>query len=1032
VQFDVLGPFEVRAGQRLLELGSPKQRAVLAMLTLEANTVVSVDRLVDQLWGDEPPGRPAGSLHAYVSNLRRVLEPDRAARAPAQMLISRDPGYLLVVQPDQLDALLFEDQVAAGSALLHEGRAADAVRVLDGALSLWRGPVLADFAYETFVAPTAHRLEQLRRSAAEDRAEAMIALGRCAAAIVDLEELVLEDPLRERTWSQLMVALYRDGRQADALRTYQRARTALIEELGIEPGPELQQLERAVLDQVAELQLPASGPASAVVARPRVDRSSSASRTALVGRDKELSAIDDALTSLSEGHGLVVVVSGEPGVGKSALLSELVGRATVRGFASGMAQSPESAAAAPMWPWAEALRRLDPASDASLPEPSEAPGTHRLFEFVLGRLRQVAADRPVVIVLDDLQWADELTHQLLQLVIPITADEPLLVAVGLRDPFPEPCDALMATASVIARQGTVQRLPLAGLERAAVASLATAIVAETPADAVVAALWERTSGNPFFITELLRLLRAEHALHDADRMAAAGIPGGARDVIRRRVSQLPEQASVLLKVAAVVGRDIDARIVEHMTSVDSDELLDMFELATVAGLLSEQLSDPGIYRFTHDLVREALYETLPGLRRARLHARAVDALIAVHGDNTATAHELARHAVAAVPHTGPDPAVLRLSESARTAQRQLAVDLAEQQLRRGIALLADAPDSPERRRMTARLESRLAHIEFHIRGNRGEAATRLHRAREICFPDATDPMLEVTLCQASVAALWGDLAPAAAAANDALEWAVRLDERLAQSDAHYCLGTRIWSGAVADGLSALSQSVELAQSWEAEFGPPTGTHVPLATKRGLRAIALSLSGILDEARLERGESLGRAGRDGGWSLSWSGAFCALSAALGPRAGGSGENLRRRHRFGPRAPLRRRASVGVPRLGGCRDGRRRPGRRRPTPRPVGRRGRCHHGGSPRRAVGRTPNQRGRSPRRGRSVGRRRLVDLGPPTSQRHRCSDLATGDRSSPCSSQSDCWPGRRSRCPPVDGARCRRAHRCGPLRIPDP
>ena len=232
-------------GDRPVALGGPKQRALLAVLLLRRGEVVSRDRLIDELWGERPPASAAKTVQVYVSNLRKALGDG--------LLLTRGQGYLLQATPGQIDA----DRVAA---LVREGRDAfgdgDPQRASDRlreALALWPSPALADFAYEPFAQGEIARLAEDRLAAMEDRIDAELALGRHAALIGELEMLAGEHPLRERLQAQLMLALYRSGRQAEALARYQQARRRLIDELGIEPGRELQELERAILTQDPDL-----------------------------------------------------------------------------------------------------------------------------------------------------------------------------------------------------------------------------------------------------------------------------------------------------------------------------------------------------------------------------------------------------------------------------------------------------------------------------------------------------------------------------------------------------------------------------------------------------------------------------------------------------------------------------------------------------------------------------------------------------------------------------------------------------------
>jgi DNA-binding SARP family transcriptional activator len=253
MEFRVLGPLEVWDDGGQVALGGPKPRALLALLLLHANEVVPADRLIDELWGEELPERAAAALRIHVSRLRKAL-----ARG---VVTFRAPGYLIRVEPDGLDLYRFERLVEEGRGLLARDLAAHASERLRDALSLWRGPALADFAYESFAQPAIARLEEIRLAALELRIDAELALGRHDELIGELEALVTEHPLRERLRRDLMTALYRSGRQADALRAYRDARRTLVEGLGIDPSPALQELERAILRHDPALEVARSGAA---------------------------------------------------------------------------------------------------------------------------------------------------------------------------------------------------------------------------------------------------------------------------------------------------------------------------------------------------------------------------------------------------------------------------------------------------------------------------------------------------------------------------------------------------------------------------------------------------------------------------------------------------------------------------------------------------------------------------------------------------------------------------------------------------
>jgi DNA-binding SARP family transcriptional activator/DNA-binding beta-propeller fold protein YncE len=254
LEFRVLGPLEARAGGAPLPLGGPKQRALLALLLLHANEVVSRDRLIDGVWGESPPSTIGAVLNVYLSKLRKLL----AANGLDDALVTQPHGYVLRIEPEQLDLYRFEQLAREGrEALAAENIEQGAARLAE-ALALWRGPPLADLAYAPFAAPKIGRLVELRLSALEDRIEAELTLGRHFEVVPELTALVAEYPLCERLRVQLMVALYRTGRQSEALQAYREARRLLAEELGIDPGPELQRLEKAILVHDPSLAPPGS------------------------------------------------------------------------------------------------------------------------------------------------------------------------------------------------------------------------------------------------------------------------------------------------------------------------------------------------------------------------------------------------------------------------------------------------------------------------------------------------------------------------------------------------------------------------------------------------------------------------------------------------------------------------------------------------------------------------------------------------------------------------------------------------------
>ncbi len=306
-QFSLLGPLSVTLDGAPIALGGQKRRALLAVLLLDANHVVSRDRLIDALWGEDPPDTARNTIQVYVSQLRKLL--------PEGVLETAAPGYRLVVEPEAVDLFEFMRLSEEGRTALGAGDAPGAADALEAALALWRGAPLADFAWEPFAQTEIVRLEELRLAALEDRIEADLSLGRHGQLIAELERLVAEHPLRERLRGQLMLALYRSGRQADALAVYQRARRTMVDELGIEPGESLRRLERSILAHDPSLNAPQAGATS--------PRRVPTPPTPLLGRERELAALADLVRNEDT---RLVTLTGTGGIGKTRLALELVRR----------------------------------------------------------------------------------------------------------------------------------------------------------------------------------------------------------------------------------------------------------------------------------------------------------------------------------------------------------------------------------------------------------------------------------------------------------------------------------------------------------------------------------------------------------------------------------------------------------------------------------------------------------------------------------------------------------------------------------
>jgi WD40 repeat protein/DNA-binding SARP family transcriptional activator len=321
MRFLVLGPLEVaRAGGEPLAIAGSKERTILACLVARAGRVVPVDDLIEELWGDHPPRAPEKTLISYVSRLRRELQSRRPAGSNVDVIVFRADGYTLESDGHEIDAVSFEQLAVEGHRLLDTGRPAEADPVLEEALGLWRGPAYQGYRYTGFGAAEGDRLDELRRTATEDLIDSRLAGADRGQLVPELEAMVREEPLRERRWGQLMVALYRAGRQAEALQSFARAREVLVGELGIEPGPELQRLQAAILSHDPELER--GWPPRAEPVRPTdvcpykgLARFDTVDAEFFFGREQ---VVAEAIGHLVGGRFLALV--GPSGSGKSSLL----------------------------------------------------------------------------------------------------------------------------------------------------------------------------------------------------------------------------------------------------------------------------------------------------------------------------------------------------------------------------------------------------------------------------------------------------------------------------------------------------------------------------------------------------------------------------------------------------------------------------------------------------------------------------------------------------------------------------------------
>ena len=891
MDFRILGPVEALAQGRPLAVAGARQRALLALLLLHAGEPVSRDRLITDLWGERPPDGAVKTVQAVVSRLRRALGGE------ASRLVTGAAGYRLRVEPDELDLARFERLCEDGRRALAAGRPGRAAARFHAALEEWRGPALADVAFEPFAPPEVARLEELRAAAIEDRVEADLALGRAVELVAELEALVAREPLRERLRAQLMLALYRAGRQGEALDAYRDAARTLDAELGLRPGPELERLQRAILAHDPELSrsAPAAEEAAPEVERRRatatilvadlagsarmrerlgdedadalrrehdrrlrdvlaahggtgvkalgdgllatfdaagaavacaiemqraIDRQArrgpvalelriglgagdvawegddpfgtpvieaqrlcaaaaagtivvadavrllagtgtdavfddtgelalrgvaqpvrawvvrwTAQRTvavplatplvfgdgaAFAGREAELAALRSAWDDAVAGRRCGVLVSGEPGIGKTRLAAEVAAHARERGGMVLYGRCDEGLSAAAQ-PFAQALGAyaaacpvdelrvqlgaragdlvpLLPALDARVPgialsAPAE-PELERLrtLEAAAALLEAAGEAAPVLVVLDDLHWADDLSLQLLRHVLRSDAAMRLLLLATYRDTEPSRSALLGDVVTGLARRPDVARLELGPLAEPDVAAILAHAGRQPSLAGHVRAV---TEGNPFFVGEVVAALGED------------GDPGAApttrvRDVVRWRLARLPDGTAEVLAAAAVAGAEFDADVLADAVGVELEHGLDALEAAERARLVrSAGILDR--FSFTHALVRQTIVDELPAGRRLRLHARIAHALDRAAATREVAAGDLAAHFAAAGNLVDANQALRYARQAGDEAVARLAFDVAAEQYERALRAHGRLPSASEGERLDLEL-----------------------------------------------------------------------------------------------------------------------------------------------------------------------------------------------------------------------------------------------------------------------------------------------------------------------------------------
>lgn len=703
IRLSILGPLRVWRDDTELNTGARQQSVLLAVLLARAGRPVSADELIRLIWGEKAPASALNVLHQYVGALRRLLEPTLRARGGGSYLLRRGNGYVFAAGPGALDVVDFRKLVAAARGQLGDGPSVAALDQLVAALGLWRGPAGDGMNHGTASNAIFASLNGEFLAAVVQATELAVALRQPERVLVPLQMAAVMAPFDESVHASLMIALGAAGRQADALSIFGTMRTRLADELGVNPGHALLVARQRVFAQDSTSTVEPADEVSYV--RPSEASAAAAERPSqlvgrLVGRVSELAILRTALDRGENGDGGLVFVEGEPGAGKTRLLEEIAAEAAARGATVVWSHCIEGEATPSMWPWMQIVDTLlnqmahdaqkdwlggelgvlvaSPTTSAQdLVNPDSTSQFH-LSEKMISLLARVAARRPLVLLLDDIQWADTASLRLLtQLTSQIPANTMLFGA--LRDRASTPGTELARMLGAASRVPGHRRIALGPLELGDVIELVRRETGHPPSPAAARSLLARTDGNPLFVRELSRLLAKDGVITEAVA-AQPGVPATVRDLVGNAVSDLSDTVTELLQLAALIGRDADLGVLSRAADLDVHTCLELIEPVEALGLLGASPGDPFSQRFSHDLIREAVAASIPPQRGAALHARIADAL--QNGDTVddVVAEQVAYHLWAAGPLADPTRTVGALIRAGRRAAAKTALDTAERQL----------------------------------------------------------------------------------------------------------------------------------------------------------------------------------------------------------------------------------------------------------------------------------------------------------------------------------------------------------------
>ncbi|GHH79230.1 hypothetical protein GCM10018793_31510 [Streptomyces sulfonofaciens] len=717
----VFGPLSVVLDGHTVQLGPPRQRAVLAVLLIEVGRVVPVPAMVDRLWGSEPPQQALASLHSYVSRLRKLLSSWPLPSGSRLKIRYQPPGYVLVAPAEEIDAARFERLADEGHRAARDADHALAFHLFGAALSTWTAPPFEELAEYAFASQESIRLGHVRLSVIQQRAEMAFVLGLDSVTLPELESEVNRNPLEEGLVRLLMRAQYRMGRQADALRTFERTRRVLAKELGVDPSLPLQRMHADILRHDPALhpsqEPPAAEPKPLLLAgtNQAPEPTGNPDVRTFVGRQDELRALVAAQPVTWSRSGRTAVILGEAGIGKTSLLQRFTAMAKTNDAIT--VQCPDMQGMPAFWPWSRILRRaleVRPRFMQSLSDeirrvlghlvPELAPDSENVpewranatpsaFEFhdAITRALAVLGQSPLVLVLENFHWADPSSWAVLRFLAGQMAGSHLILLVSLRTFLPAHDPNLRKTLAALLQQPGVEVIRLGGLSRPETATLAATVSPHTgkPDGEIVAALHERTHGNPSFVLGLARGLSDRTTPDDVRLM----IPDSVREIILERIGSLPDDVRAVLDMASVLAEGTPRAVLEDMID-QAGIMVEAIRLAQRGDLLRPQTAAGGSIRFEHSLIRDVVRQELSEEAAVAIHRRAVRSLVRrMSPEPDSFAASVTAHAQAALRRLPPQDVLAPLIAEADRLARSFAYEPALRCLELASSLLADHDES---------------------------------------------------------------------------------------------------------------------------------------------------------------------------------------------------------------------------------------------------------------------------------------------------------------------------------------------------